>query len=1102
MPPPKISVEVSSVEAKRDIDTIKTALKQLRDSIKGPDRAVNEFNATLRNTGKNVKNIDLKTLSFQMGVVKRSTKGASTAFAKSRREADKMNRAFDKSRKSIKGMKGQMTQLSKSIQIALGPLSGVAARVTAFSSLATGASLVIAGLIAGFIGMAAIMVKTVKVGSEMEKNMLAIEAVLKATSSTVGFTTQQIDAFSQSVANVTLANVNQIREASAVLLTFVTVQGNAFKRSIRLSQDLAQLGFGSARNAAVQLGKALEDPKIGLTALRRVGVSFTKQLREQIETLTDLGKTAEAVDLILGNLESQVGGVGEAAARGLAGAFDTLNDQITKFFEITAKDSILLNTLKTVIDGLSGALASFNQELKPPSAEQLFSDYERALEAAKALEKKNKDIGKGTGSALGDIKKAAEAMFKLATGGQFFTKDLGIKEAIRLSGDLSIITQRVNEVFEDIEDQDIGAHYLKIGKEAKSLQVSQDALQSSLDKIREKVEPGVKALKDYKKAVAIVNEAVKELDDFTREMGDETIRRLDIAFANAANSARFWDKAMRKAMQTAAQANRILKRTIDRRNAAFEATEQQIESIIRESQALLISGKNRKVTLEILKAQIRLKKADIKLDDEGAIKLIASLKKVAELREEVRKITKREQEAVRDFTQIIGGAFEDALVKGGNFRELLAGIEQDLIRIATRIFITKPFEAAFEAGTRGEGVDKDEQSPGIAGIGNFLGKQIKSLFGLGGTDKKKSLSDALQKAQELATATQGDYNISTQLASTAVQELAEAAIEASIALRTLKPVTAADIKSFDVDKSIRDFPSFGAPGLLDEDNPLTPLGAVEDDDFFDFNSALKDSAAVVSKSSGSLSDAMSKAAAGVSTTLDPLSKIEAEIDAMLGAAKAFISGSSNVGIAAGTAATALQDTAAQSAAAAGKAILLAAAETSTTASTIQMGVAASSAAASLSAVAASGGGGGGGLLGGVGSLLGGGGGIGLGSTGLDAAGFGGTVGGFLGPFASGGVASSRGKVNLHAFDSGGIADSPTIALFGEKKGVKEAFVPLDKGRAIPVEIRGGGGFEGVGLTVNGPLMHVETRDADSFNASPDQTLGQLDAFLLRSRRNK
>jgi tape measure domain-containing protein len=59
-------------------------------------------------------------------------------------------------------------------------------------------------------------------------------------------------------------------------------------------------------------------------------------------------------------------------------------------------------------------------------------------------------------------------------------------------------------------------------------------------------------------------------------------------------------------------------------------------------------------------------------------------------------------------------------------------------------------------------------------------------------------------------------------------------------------------------------------------------------------------------------------------------------------------------------------------------------------------------------------------------------------------------------FADGGVMTGAGPLPLHAYASGGIANRPQVALFGEGR-MPEAFVPLPDGRSIPVTMQGGGG---------------------------------------------
>ena len=74
--------------------------------------------------------------------------------------------------------------------------------------------------------------------------------------------------------------------------------------------------------------------------------------------------------------------------------------------------------------------------------------------------------------------------------------------------------------------------------------------------------------------------------------------------------------------------------------------------------------------------------------------------------------------------------------------------------------------------------------------------------------------------------------------------------------------------------------------------------------------------------------------------------------------------------------------------------------------------------------------------------------FGSGQAGFNPAAF---TGGFS--FAKGGVMTSRGPIPMKRYASGGIANSPQMALFGE--GSKpEAYVPLPDGRSIPVSLKG------------------------------------------------
>ena len=109
-----------------------------------------------------------------------------------------------------------------------------------------------------------------------------------------------------------------IKSTQMKLLTFKNLAmtagqaGGMFDRASMAAQDLAAAGFGSAETNAVQLGKALQDPVKGITALARSGVTFTEQEKVKIATLVESGKMLEAQNMVLGAIETQVGGTAAA----------------------------------------------------------------------------------------------------------------------------------------------------------------------------------------------------------------------------------------------------------------------------------------------------------------------------------------------------------------------------------------------------------------------------------------------------------------------------------------------------------------------------------------------------------------------------------------------------------------------------------------------------------------------------------------------------------------------------------------------------------------------------------------------------------------------
>src|SRR6266508_689573 len=129
--------------------------------------------------------------------------------------------------------------------------------------------------------------------------------VIKTTGGAAKVTAAQVGSLSDAIERKTGVDGDAIQSGANLLLTFTNVRnevgkGNQiFNRSTSLLADMSVALGQDAKASAIQLGKALNDPIKGVTALSKVGVSFTEQQKKQIKTMVDSGNTLGAQKIIL-----------------------------------------------------------------------------------------------------------------------------------------------------------------------------------------------------------------------------------------------------------------------------------------------------------------------------------------------------------------------------------------------------------------------------------------------------------------------------------------------------------------------------------------------------------------------------------------------------------------------------------------------------------------------------------------------------------------------------------------------------------------------------------------------------------------------------------
>ena len=231
--------------------------------------------------------------------------------------------ADDKASGVLKGLQGALG--------GIGNIAGTALRV---------------GLAAGTAGLGALAVglgASIKSAAEAEQTQAQLAAGLKSTKGAAGITANAANDLANSLSRLTTFEDDAILGGENLLLTFTNIGKDVFPQATEIMLDMSQALGQDLKSSALQLGNALNDPIQGVSALQRVGVSFTDSQKEQIKTLVESGRTMDAQKLILKELQTEFGGAAQAAGGTFSGQLTILKNSLDNAAESVG--SVFLPTL-------------------------------------------------------------------------------------------------------------------------------------------------------------------------------------------------------------------------------------------------------------------------------------------------------------------------------------------------------------------------------------------------------------------------------------------------------------------------------------------------------------------------------------------------------------------------------------------------------------------------------------------------------------------------------------------------------------------------------------------------------------------------------------
>lgn len=267
---------------------------------------------------------------------------------------------------------------------------------------------------------------------QAQRNLDQLNQVIKSTGGVAGVTSEELQKMAQDLSEVTEFEDDAIIKSQALMLTFTKIGKDVFPDATEAVLNLSAALGQDLQASTVQVGKALNDPIQGITALRRVGVQLSAAQEEQIRNFVALNDVASAQKIILGELSTQFGGTAKAVfANNPAMMFAKAQQQVGNILEKVGdehKDEFLALGKAMVVAAMDGAILSKNLSLIGEGLGAATKQITKYILATETLDATN------------DIKKSGKNIKELTD--QYKDASSSARQLIASTGDMALINNK------------------------------------------------------------------------------------------------------------------------------------------------------------------------------------------------------------------------------------------------------------------------------------------------------------------------------------------------------------------------------------------------------------------------------------------------------------------------------------------------------------------------------------------------------------------------------------------------------------------------------------------------------------------------------------
>jgi Phage-related protein len=325
--------------ASHNLEWVFSIKDKVSSGLKGIQKNVKQFNNDIKTVSSSAKALPVTIDQLREKI---TTLNAQKGTATSKAEIIKINAELDRTNKKLRSLENL-------------PPRGLFQNLNKLSSSILGISLKDIGGVYAVMQVKNLATESVKLYDVQKQAEGQLRASLISTRNTAGKTFKELTEMAAGLQKKTTFGDEEIIKAQSLLLTFKGVGGAIYDKAIPAILDLSTKMGQDLQSSTIQIGKALQDPIMGMSTLRRVGIQLSDQQQAQVKKLVESGHMQQAQMVILNELNSEFGGSSEMAAKAGLGAMKQLHNMWGDIKEkiggaVLAELNLIMPKLKRLVE--------------------------------------------------------------------------------------------------------------------------------------------------------------------------------------------------------------------------------------------------------------------------------------------------------------------------------------------------------------------------------------------------------------------------------------------------------------------------------------------------------------------------------------------------------------------------------------------------------------------------------------------------------------------------------------------------------------------------------------------------------------------------------